>query len=58
MASSFRDKFNLTMFALVGLGTLGGILMTSQAKKIVQHQNKEPSFEEKMEAFARKPSGS
>lgn len=50
-----RDAFNLTVFGLVGLGTLAGVLLTSQTKKMAQGMNREPTFEEKMAAFERKP---
>jgi hypothetical protein len=49
-----RDRFNMAVFALIGLSTLGGVLLTSQYKKVVDHQSKEPSFDEKMNAFIRK----
>lgn len=52
--SKARDAFNLTVFGLVGLGTLAGVLLTSQTKKIAAGRNREPSFEEKMAAFERK----
>lgn len=50
-----RESFNLFVFAVVGVGTLAGILLTSGAKKAAQKANQEPSFEERMAAFERKP---
>lgn len=52
--SKARDAFNLTVFGLVGVGTLAGVLLTSQTKKIAAIKNREASFEEKMAAFERK----
>ncbi|CAL8466084.1 g5620 [Coccomyxa elongata] len=52
--SKARDAFNLTVFGLVGLGTLAGVLLTSQTKKVAAIKNREASFEEKMAAFERK----
>ena len=50
-----RESFNLFVFAVVGVGTLAGILLTSGAKKAAQKASQEPSFEERMAAFERKP---
>ena len=54
-AAMKRESFNLFVFAVVGVGTLAGILLTSGAKKAAQKANQEPSFEERMAAFERKP---
>ena len=50
-----RETFNLVVFGVVGVSTLAGILLTSGAKKAAQRYGQEPTFEERMTAFERKP---
>lgn len=50
-----RESFNLFVFGVVGIGTLAGVLLASGAKKAAQKHGQEPTFEERMAAFERKP---
>ena len=52
------DRATMVVFAFVGLGTLAGILLTSQVKKVASGQTREaqaPGFDQRIAALDKKP---